>query len=37
VYALQDMLDSTLALYREMGGSGRSASRYTSVFPGVSK
>jgi len=37
VYALQDMLDSTLALYQEMGVSGRSASRNTSVFPGLSK
>ena len=27
VYALQDMLDSTLALYREMGGAGQKASR----------
>ena len=37
VHALQDMLDSTLALYREMGGSGRNASRHTPVFPGLSK
>ena len=37
VYALQDMLDSTLALYREMDSSGRSTSRTASVFPGLSK
>jgi glycosyltransferase involved in cell wall biosynthesis len=37
VYALQDMLDSTLVLYRGLVAPGQNASRNTSLFPGLSK